>query len=53
MRVFFFGRHVYFLGWTPLRAPPPKPPFQCPNPNKKGTNLLLFKQASICILIKT
>jgi hypothetical protein len=20
----FFGRHVYFLGWTPLRDPPPQ-----------------------------
>ena len=23
--------------------PPPKHPFQCPHPNKKGTNPLLFK----------
>ena len=44
-RLFFcLGWHVYFLGWTPLRDfPPPKPPFQCPHPNKKGTNLLLFQ----------
>jgi len=26
----------YFLGWI-LREPPPKPPFQCPHPDKKGT----------------
>jgi len=40
----FFGRHVYFLGWTPLRDhPPPKPPFRCPHPDKKGTNLLPFQ----------
>jgi len=38
-----FGWHVFFLGWTPLRDPPPKNPFQCPHPNKKGTNLLLFQ----------
>jgi len=42
--VFLFLGHVYFLGWTPLRDhPPPKPPFQFPHPNKKGTNLLLFQ----------
>ena len=41
--MFFFLWHVYFLGWTPLRAPPPKPPFQCSHPNKKGTNLFLFQ----------
>ena len=47
----FFGRHIYFLGWTPLRDhPPPNPPFQCPPPNKKGTNLLLLK---FCILLHT
>jgi len=23
--------------------PPPKPPFQCPHPDKKGTNLLLLQ----------
>jgi hypothetical protein len=41
---YFFGRHVYFLGWTPLRDhPPPKPPFRCPHPNKKGTNLPHFQ----------
>jgi len=40
---FLFGRHVHFLGWTPLRDhPPPNPPFQCPHPDKKGTNLLLL-----------
>ena len=39
-----FGRHVYFLGLTPLPPnPPPKPPFQCPHQDKKGTNLLLFQ----------
>jgi hypothetical protein len=33
---------------------PPKPPFQCSHPNKKGTILYFFlKSASICILIKT
>ena len=46
-----FRRHVYFLGWTPLRdQPPSKPPFQCPHPSKKGTNLLLFK---FCIHLHT
>jgi len=33
-----------FLRCTTLRDhPPPKPPFQCPHPNKKGTNLPLFQ----------
>ena len=37
-------RHAQFLGWTPLtHHPPPKPPFRCPHPDKKGTNLLLFQ----------
>jgi len=53
--VFFVcGRHVHFLGWTCLRDhPPPIPPFQCPYPDKKGTNLLPVNPASICILTKT
>ena len=42
-RVFFLLRHVYFLGWTPLRDPPPQTPLPVPHPNKKGTNLLLFE----------
>ena len=47
----FFGRHVYFLGWTPLRDhPPPQPPVQCSHPDKKGTNLLLF---GFCIHLHT
>ena len=37
-------RHATFLGWTPLtHHPPPNPPFWCPHPNKKGTNLPLFQ----------
>jgi hypothetical protein len=45
------GRHVHFLGWTSPRAPPPpKPPFQCPHPDRKGTNLLLF---GFCIHLHT
>jgi len=41
---FFPGRHVQLLGWTLLRDhPPPKPPFQCYLPYKKGTNLLLYE----------
>jgi len=47
---FFFGRHVYFLGWTPQDHPPPKPPFQCLHPNQMGTIMFLFK---LCTLIKT
>ena len=31
------------LGWTPLTPPPPKPPFRCPHPDKKGTILLLYQ----------
>jgi hypothetical protein len=50
-RRLFFGRHVHFLGWTSLRDhPPPKPPFQCTHPDRKGTNLLLFK---FCIHLHT
>ena len=41
--MFFLLRHVYFLGWTPLRDPPPQTPLPVPHPNKKGTNLLLFE----------
>jgi len=49
--LFILGRHVPFWGWTPLWSHPPlKPPFQCSHPDKKGTNLLLFK---ICIHLHT
>ena len=41
---FFFGMARILFGVdTPEGPPPPKPPFQCPYPNKKGTNLLLFQ----------
>ena len=43
-------RHVYFLEWTPFCPPPPTHPLQCPHPNKRGTNLLLFK---FCIHLHT
>ena len=40
---FVFGRHVYFLGWTPPRDHPPSNHLiQYPHPDRKGTNLLLF-----------
>ena len=32
----FFGWHIYFLGWTPLRAPPPQNPLPVPPPKQKG-----------------
>jgi hypothetical protein len=49
--VFDFGRHIYLMGWKPLRAhPPPKLPFQCPHQTKKGSNLLLF---GFCIHLHT
>ena len=51
--VFFFWRHVYFLGWTPLRDQPPPKPFQCPHPNKRVPICSFLSSASICILIKT
>jgi hypothetical protein len=28
---------------TPEGPPTPQTPFQCPHPNKKGTNLLFFE----------
>ena len=38
------GRQPYFLAWGPLPPPPsPIPIIQCPHPDKKGTNLLLFQ----------
>ena len=40
---FYWDGTYTFLGWTPLPPPPPQTPFQCPHPNKKGTNLLLFQ----------
>jgi len=47
----FFIFWMALLGWAPLRDhPPPKPPFQCPHPNKKGTILLLFE---FCIHLHT
>ena len=40
-----------FFGLDPLLTPyPPTPPLQCPHPNKRGTNLLLFK---FCIHLHT
>ena len=39
-----------------VTPPPPKPPFRCPHPDKKGTNLLLFQTGIYLhthILIKT
>ena len=48
--IFYLKAHI-FLGWTPLRVhPPPRPSFQCPHPDKKGTNLLLFR---FCIHLHT
>jgi len=39
-----FGRHVHFLGCTPLRDhSPPQTPLQCPHQTKKGTNLLHYE----------
>jgi len=32
-----------FWGGPSCPPPPPKPPFRCPHPDKKGTNLLLFQ----------
>jgi hypothetical protein len=40
---------IYFYFWMARTLfgvdppAPPKPPFRCPHPDKKGTNLLLFK----------
>jgi hypothetical protein len=34
--VIFLKRHVYFLGWTPLRVLTPKKTLPVPPPNKKG-----------------
>ena len=40
----FFGKAcILFGGAPPAPPPPPKPPFRCPHPDKKGTNLLLFQ----------
>ena len=40
-----------FIGVDPPDPPtPPTPPFRCPHPDKKGTNLLLFK---FCIHLHT
>ena len=39
-----FGQALILFGVdTPRDRPPPKPPFQRPHPNKKGTNLLFFQ----------
>jgi hypothetical protein len=50
--VFFWGEGMYtFWGGPPCPPPfPPKPPFRCPHPDKKGTNLL---QAQIGIHLHT
>ena len=40
--LFLWATRLLFGVDTPEGPPPPKPPFQCPHPNKKGTNLLLF-----------
>jgi len=38
------GRQPYFLVWGPLTPPPPPIPItQCPHPDKKGNNVLLFQ----------
>ena len=42
-RKLFLDRTYDFWGWTPLTHPPPKHPFRCPRPDKKGTSLLLFQ----------
>jgi len=45
-------RRTYKYSWPgPPEGPPtPQTPFQCPHPDKKGTNLLLFK---FCIHLHT
>ena len=45
-------RHAQFLGWTPLTHPP-TPPSGAPTQTKSVPICSFFKQASICILIKT
>jgi len=51
---YFYGRHVYFLGWTPLRVPPPPNlPSSAPTQTKRVPICSFFKQAPVCILIKT
>jgi len=40
---FIFRKACPLFGVTPLRDLPPHTPLQCPHPDKKGTNLLLFK----------
>ena len=52
---YFFGRHVYFLGWTPLRAPPPQTLLPMPPPGQKGYQSAPFSNRNpfVCILIKT
>jgi hypothetical protein len=39
---FFWTTRILFGVGTLCPPPPPKPPFQCPHPDKKGTNLLLL-----------
>jgi len=40
---FFWKARLLFGVDTLTDHPPPKPPFQCPYPDKKGTNLFLIK----------
>ena len=48
----FLGWHVYFLGRTPLRdPPPPNPPSINPTQTKRVPICFFYEQTSICILI--
>jgi hypothetical protein len=49
-----FGRHVYFLGWTPLiPTQPPNPPSSVPTQSRGVPVCSFLFSASICLLIKS